>query len=165
MYRILGADQKEYGPVNAEQIRQWILERRLGPQSLIMVEGTVGWKPLSLFPEFSQTLAGAGLNVSAQPTPGVVYGTAPASPQNQLALWSLIVACLSWVCLCVTPFGGILSIIFGFLALAELKKSPHQTGKNLALAGIIIGAANLVGVGAMAVLGFISEIIDKVKGQ
>ena len=73
MYRILGADQKEYGPVNAEQIRQWILERRLGPQSLIMVEGTVGWKPLSLFPEFSQTLAGAGLNVSAQPTPGVAY--------------------------------------------------------------------------------------------
>ena len=47
MYKVLGADQKEYGPVSAEQIQQWIRDRRLNAQSLIMTEGAVGWKPLS----------------------------------------------------------------------------------------------------------------------
>ena len=28
MYKIIGGDQKEYGPIGAEQIRQWIAEGR-----------------------------------------------------------------------------------------------------------------------------------------
>ena len=28
MYKIIGADQKEYGPVPADQVRKWIAERR-----------------------------------------------------------------------------------------------------------------------------------------
>ena len=41
MYKVLGADQKEYGPVSAEQVQQWIRDRRLNSQSLLMLEGTV----------------------------------------------------------------------------------------------------------------------------
>lgn len=53
MYKIIGADQKEYGPVSADQIRQWISEGRLNDQSLICAEGSTDWKPLGSFPEFS----------------------------------------------------------------------------------------------------------------
>jgi uncharacterized protein DUF4339 len=53
MYKIIGADQKEYGPVSAEQLRQWMAEGRVNAQTLVRAEGTTEWKPLSTFPEFS----------------------------------------------------------------------------------------------------------------
>ena len=52
MYKIIGADQQEYGPVTAEQIRQWIAEGRLNAQTRACLEGTQDWKPLGMFPEF-----------------------------------------------------------------------------------------------------------------
>ena len=33
MYKIIGANQTEYGPVSAEQIRQWIAEGRVNAQT------------------------------------------------------------------------------------------------------------------------------------
>lgn len=55
MYRIIGADQKEYGPITAEQIRQWITEGRVNAQTQACLEGTQEWKPLGMFPEFGLT--------------------------------------------------------------------------------------------------------------
>lgn len=55
MYRIIGADQKEYGPITAEQIRQWIAEGRVNAQTEMCLEGTQDWKPLGMFPEFGFT--------------------------------------------------------------------------------------------------------------
>ena len=54
MYKIIGADQKEYGPVTAEQLRQWITEGRADGRTLVQAEGGA-WKPLSTFPEFADT--------------------------------------------------------------------------------------------------------------
>jgi hypothetical protein len=59
MYKIIGADQKEYGPVSAEQIRQWVAEGRVNAQTLVRPEGETEWKPLSTFPEFSAPLGAA----------------------------------------------------------------------------------------------------------
>src|SRR5256885_7127512 len=53
MYRILGADRKEYGPVSADDIRVWIREGRANGQTLACSEGGA-WQPLSSFPEFAQ---------------------------------------------------------------------------------------------------------------
>lgn len=57
MYKIIGGDQKEYGPVSADQIRQWIAEYRLDAQSKVQAEGSAEWKLLAAFPEFSDALA------------------------------------------------------------------------------------------------------------
>ena len=38
-YKIIGADQMEYGPVSAEQIRQWITERRVDSETKLQAEG------------------------------------------------------------------------------------------------------------------------------
>jgi hypothetical protein len=56
MFKIIGGDQKEYGPIGVEEVRRWISEGRLNGRSLAWVEGSPEWKPLSSFPEFSETL-------------------------------------------------------------------------------------------------------------
>ena len=52
MYRIIGGDGRPYGPVTADQIRQWIAEGRAAPQMLVQFKDGE-WKPLAVFPEFS----------------------------------------------------------------------------------------------------------------
>jgi hypothetical protein len=52
-YKIIGGNGIEYGPVTADQIRQWIAEGRASGQTLAQPEGTPGWKPISAFPEFA----------------------------------------------------------------------------------------------------------------
>src|SRR5262245_28399529 len=53
MYKIIGADRKEYGPVSAEQLRQWVAEGRVNAQTLVQAEGQTSWQPLSAFSELS----------------------------------------------------------------------------------------------------------------
>jgi hypothetical protein len=57
MYKIIGADQKEYGPITLDQLRQWILEGRANAQTRAQAEGTAEWKVLSDFPELADALA------------------------------------------------------------------------------------------------------------
>jgi hypothetical protein len=51
MYRIIGSDGIERGPVTAEQIRQWLAEGRIGTGARVLAEGSEEWRPLSVFPE------------------------------------------------------------------------------------------------------------------
>jgi uncharacterized membrane protein len=53
MYIIIGGDGKEYGPISADDVRQWIAEGRLGEQSLMKAEGDAEFRPLEKFPEFA----------------------------------------------------------------------------------------------------------------
>ena|SRR5438093_207040 len=64
MYKIIGADQKEYGPVTVDELRKWITEGRANGQTLACIEGGA-WKPLSTFPEAAEALRAA----SASGTP------------------------------------------------------------------------------------------------
>ena len=57
MYKIIGADQKEYGPVTADQINTWILEGRANHQTLAQAAGTSEWKTLAELPEFAPILS------------------------------------------------------------------------------------------------------------
>src|SRR5258708_20353027 len=56
MYKIIGADKKEYGPVTADQMRQWIGEGRINGQTPVQASGDTAWKPLSMFAEFAAIL-------------------------------------------------------------------------------------------------------------
>ena len=47
MYKIIGGDQKEYGPASAEEMCRWISEGRLGQETLVQREGSGVWKPLA----------------------------------------------------------------------------------------------------------------------
>lgn len=56
MYKIIGADKKEYGPVTADQMHRWISEGRANAQTLVQAEGTADWKPLGQIPEFADSI-------------------------------------------------------------------------------------------------------------
>jgi hypothetical protein len=58
MYKIIGGDLKQYGPVSAADVGKWIDEGRLNAQSLVQAYGDIEWKQLSQFPEFAEALAG-----------------------------------------------------------------------------------------------------------
>ncbi|HUJ11174.1 MAG TPA: GYF domain-containing protein [Verrucomicrobiae bacterium] len=66
MYKIIGGDGKEYGPVTAEQLRQWIVEGRANAQTKVQAEGSTEWKTLAEFPEFSG-VSGTGTNLPPPP--------------------------------------------------------------------------------------------------
>jgi TM2 domain-containing membrane protein YozV len=69
MYKIIGADGRQYGPANLEQMRRWIAENRVRPETLVQAEGSPDWKPLTSFPELAASF-------TASPPPFVP----PASP-------------------------------------------------------------------------------------
>ena len=66
MYKIIGSDQKEYGPVSTDQMLRWIAEGRVNGQTLVQVEGQADWRSLATFPELA-VLTGA----PATPVPTV----------------------------------------------------------------------------------------------
>ena len=76
MYRIIGADGQQYGPVNAEQVRRWIAEYRVNAQTFVQAEGGTEWKPLSSLAEFVGDLKPA--------IPPPIGGTTPPPPAAAL---------------------------------------------------------------------------------
>lgn len=56
MYKVIGIDNKEYGPVSAEQIKKWIEEGRVNEKTPVKAEETGEWKPLGEYPEFADAL-------------------------------------------------------------------------------------------------------------
>ncbi len=68
-YTVIGSDQKQYGPVTAEQLRQWIHDGRLNQQSQVKAEGDAQWRPLSAFPEFADLLGGGTTIPTSSATP------------------------------------------------------------------------------------------------
>jgi TM2 domain-containing membrane protein YozV len=72
MYRIIGADGRQYGPVASTQVREWITSNRANAQTMVQLEGSTEWKPLGTVPEFSDLLGQA-----APPLPPVVQAYDP----------------------------------------------------------------------------------------
>jgi hypothetical protein len=70
MYKIIGGDQKEYGPVDFDQLASWIRDNRANGQSLVQREGGP-WVPMGTLPEFASLLAGGapGASLGASQSP------------------------------------------------------------------------------------------------
>lgn len=59
MFKIIGGDGREYGPVSADQVRQWIVEHRANAQTLVQEEASADWRPLGEWAEFAEPLRAA----------------------------------------------------------------------------------------------------------
>ena len=81
MYKVKGADNNEYGPISADQVRQWIRENRLNRQSLVENVEAPGWKALGEFSEFAAAFPSA----SATPAPAYVGYTTPVVDRSAVA--------------------------------------------------------------------------------
>lgn len=109
MYRIIGGDGKEYGPVGAEELRQWIAEGRANAQTRVQIEGSGDWRALGELPEF-------GLAAAA--------GTPPSPPGPEVPVSVKVFSILNMV------FGGLglLCAPIGFLATPMALRSLGAGG-------------------------------------
>jgi hypothetical protein len=154
MYRIIGADGREYGPATADQVREWQAEGRVNAQTRVLAEGATQWKPLSEYPEFVPMLAPT---TPPLPAPGPIY-LAPTPRNNSMAVMGLVMGVLSITCgMCCChglPF-NVLGIIFSLVALAQIQNDPQsQQGRPLAIVGLVLSILSLVASALMLILGF-----------
>ena len=161
MYRIIGADQREYGPISPEQLRQWLTEGRVNARTLVLAEGIGDWKPLASLPEFSILL---GLQPpSAGPAP-IQPLPAPPPRTNPYAMTGMIMGVLSVTCgLCCCygmPF-NLLGIIFSLVGLSQIKSNPDiYSGKGLAITGLVTSLVSIALAGLMVILGLMFGLGD-----
>jgi len=139
MYKIVGGDRQEYGPVPLEAVRQWIAQGRANGQTLASFESGP-WKPLASFPELANDL-----QAIAPPPLRQFQGVPPAGQRtNGLAIAGLSFGLLGL--LCCGPFGGILAIIFSTIAAVQMSRSPnlYSTPKVVPWLGIGLGIFDLL---------------------
>ena len=144
MYKIIGADGREYGPVTADQLREWIAEGRANAQTRALAEGAAQWKPLIEYLEFAPLLA---RTPPPLPAPGPISIT-PTPRTNSMAMAGLVMGILSMTCGICCCYGlpfNVLGIIFSLVALAQIKNDPQsQQGRPLAIAGLVLSLLSLV---------------------
>ena len=153
MYRIIGADQKEYGPVSAEQLRRWVADGRANGDSLVQAEGSTDWKPLSTFPELA-----AALSASPLPPLAPTLDTSLAATQVSGPATGLI----------VTAILGFLANVLGlFYNLFAAGSMTHQSGMNPEMEQFMRMFSGTVGIisglVAMAIAGLIFYGAMKMK--
>jgi hypothetical protein len=118
MYKIIGADQKEYGPVAADQLRQWIVEGRVNANTLVQAEGQTGWQPLSTVPELA----------SALPLSAPLPGTAGFNMPNVDSIRRKVAA--PAICLMIV---GILTLLLSIanVVMYFAGGEPEKTGNEM----------------------------------
>ena len=135
MYKIIGADQKEYGPVTVEQLRQWLAEGRINAQTQVLPEGATEWKTLGVLPEFAAAAASPAPIMPTLPTPGA----GAAEQVNGPAIGLIVVAALG-------ALMQIASLVIHVVSPAALTSSsmPNQAWANM-FAGTIGVVSAIIG--------------------
>jgi hypothetical protein len=138
-YNIIGSDGKEYGPVTAADMRQWIATSRINAQSQAKAEGDAEFRPLAKFPEFADAFTPQAAGTLTPPPLGSTSST-PSTPvkTSGLAVTSLVLGILGVITCGVTALVG---LILGIVAMVKVKNSGGKLGGNgIALAGVIVSA-------------------------
>ncbi|TXH25392.1 MAG: DUF4190 domain-containing protein [Mycobacterium sp.] len=81
--------------------------------------------------------------------PPPLYSSYPAPRSSDgMAIGSLVSSLIAlplyFICFVFGPAGSLLGIILGVVALAQSKGRPQTNGRNMAIAGIVIGAITLI---------------------
>lgn len=146
MYKIIGADGRDYGPVGAGELRQWISEGRANAQSQVQTEGSPEWRPLGTFPEYAAQLATLRPK-TPPPMPVMTLGSAASTKTNGLAIAGFILGLFSmptFCCCCLHIPCATLGLIFSSIALAQISQNPLQGGKGIAIAGLVLSILGLL---------------------
>jgi hypothetical protein len=139
MYKIIGVDQKEYGPITADQLRLWISEGRINAATKVQVIGEAEWKFMAQLPEFASILPRSAPPLGVSP-----ISIAPVQKTSQMAVWALIIGILGVLPCCGFVVPSLVSIVLGGIALSRLSSHPELRGRGLAIAGIILGVIGLL---------------------
>ncbi len=155
MYKIIGGDQKEYGPVTADTVREWIQMGRANAQTRVQAEGRADWQALAELPEFSNALAVHAPSASRPPMGG--------TPKTSgMAVASLVLGVLG-----MCGVTAVVGLVLGIVSLRKINRSQGQLGgQGLAIAGIAVSAFMLLfSIPVMAGLTLPALARAKVKAQ
>jgi uncharacterized protein DUF4190/uncharacterized protein DUF4339 len=152
MYKVQGTDGRQYGPVSADVLRDWITQGRVNAQTMIQLEGSSDWKPIAQFAEFASALNIPPRTTAAPPVPPSLPPSSPAplsSPQpaapsktSGLAIASLILGILAFP---TCGIGGLVGLILGIVALIKISNSGGRLeGKGMAITGIVLSSLFLL---------------------
>ncbi len=161
MYKIRGADQKEYGPVTLETLRQWLKEGRLNGNTPVQPAGQETWTPLSSLPEFA---AGAPAIPMAPALPPPLRAAAkPEAKTSSMAIASLVLAVLGFCSVGVTALAG---LVLAIVALMKINRSEGRLkGRGLAIAAICVSALMAIYIPLLAALTLPALAQAKSKAQ
>jgi uncharacterized RDD family membrane protein YckC len=86
-YKIIGGDGKEYGPASVEELRDWILEGRILPATLVWSADAGRWTRADDMPELSESIGRilAARDAGRAGPPPVPDAFMPAGPWPRLA--------------------------------------------------------------------------------
>ena len=146
MYKIIGSDSKEYGPISTDKIREWLRQGRVNGQTLVKPENAADWQRLDTVAEFAADLAappaGAAQAVAAPPT--------GETQRSKMATWSLVLGILGFFTLGLTALAG---MVLGIVAAVKINGSKGRlTGSGTATAGMVTSGVALLFVPIIAIL-------------
>lgn len=134
MFKIIGADQKQYGPVTTAQIRQWIADGRLNATTMAQRDTGGDWQPLSAFEEFADIFQAAGTVPSDQAgASGATYR--PAAAPMPTASREMALSAVNGPALALIIIGGLgvalylaaaMGMVFGFGQGMRHEMSPQM---------------------------------------
>jgi len=157
MYKILGSDGNEYGPVSVEQVKKWIAENRVEKKTPVIPDGALDWVFLESLPEFAGAFEPPAPRPSPMPSsagaakPGdglntiIPYKNARALAAYYLGVFSVI-----------PPIGALLGIpalVLGVAGLRFRRRNPEAGGRVHAWIGIVLGS--LFGFGYLALIALV----------
>lgn len=142
MYKIIGANQVEYGPITADQMRAWIAEGRVNAQTPVQGPGDTTWKPLSMFAEFASALPATPPPTSPPPFgmgPGDADGRARAlslvsGPAIALMVTAILGILITLLRLCLNLLGVGMSSMPGF---ADSNQNPELERMVVMMSGVV----------------------------
>ena len=146
MFTIIGADGKEYGPVTAANITDWIAAGRANLQTKARREGETEWRTLGEFAEFNIPPA---LPVTAPPAAPTFAAPAPLAPVSASSIHQLASRWVRLGAVLLDSVIGAVCLAPGFVILLSAGIFSAPNNPNPAL---LIGGFLAMGVGLLILL-------------
>ena len=153
VYKILGSDGEEYGPITSGQLKQWIAESRVEKRTPIFPESGDDWIFLESLPEFAALFDadGAPLRLASPQEAQSASGRPPVTRpgNNPLASVAYYLGVLSLIPI-AGALPGIAAFALGILGLNFRRRHPEAGGAKKAWTGILLGC--VFGFGYLALI-------------
>jgi hypothetical protein len=162
MYKIIGADGKEYGPVTVEQLRDWLAQGRFNGRTKIQAAGSAEWITAAQVPELAALFVPPSLPpASPSAPPPVLTPLKPHEIRSGLAILSFVLGICSFV-LCLSFITGIPAIICGHVARGRARRYPQQFGgAGFAMAGLVLGYVSIIF--SLVIAAFLMPVLSRAR--
>jgi len=141
------ADNVRHGPISADDLLNGVLQGRVTTWAMVWRQGMTNWQTMADVPELRTQLMLRGVPMARPaPAPARRLGDDPGMRmllpvgRSGYAIASGYLGLVSMI-----PILAPLAILFGILAIVEIRKRPDLHGMGRAVFGIAMGAICLIG--------------------